>query len=400
MVRKLLFTAAAIVFLNFPALAEEPPLPPTYSGVYQPMGVDEIGLWRRDDELERSLASSPMVVRDDDLTQYVRSVLCKTVGENRCSAVRIYLVREPMFNASMTPNGTMRVFSGLLLRTRNEAELGAILGHEFGHFEMRHTLSEFKERRTGTDILAWASVLAAMAPGRDVRQSYRDLEVAVYGDIYRFGRNQEREADFLRISYLNQSDLRPQAASSVWLNVIGEAEASASVRGLKKPNFTAIAFAASHPPNAERAAYLSMLADPQGYTRDDGASRYREMLAPWLPMFLDDQVKLNDFGATEYIIGNLAENGWTAPLLFARGELYRARGAQRDLVNAIDFYNGAIKQDPEHAGAYRGLGLSLIKTGRTSEGQAALAKFLEIKPHASDAKMIKLMLPTGAKANE
>ncbi|UIP08235.1 M48 family metalloprotease [Erythrobacter sp. SDW2] len=270
-----------------------------------------------------------------------------------------------------------------------------MLGHEFGHFEKRHSLYEFKKKRTGTDILAWASVLAAMAPSRDVRQSYRELEVAVYGEIYRYGRDQEREADLLGVSYLNKSGLRPQAASSVWLNVIGEAEASASVRGLKKPNFTAIAFAASHPPNAERATYLSLFADPEGYLRDDGEARYREMLAPWLPIFLDDQVKLNDFGATEYILGNLAEHGWTAPLLFARGELYRARGAQRDLVNAINFYSGAIEQDPELAGAYRGLGLSLIKTGRTSEGQAALTRYLELEPEASDTKMIRLMLPTG-----
>ena len=395
MIRTLLTSLAASSILSTPLLAEEPPLPPPYEGVYQPQGVDEIGFWREDDERERILAASALVIRDERLADYVKEVLCKAVGQDRCNSVRIYIIREPIFNASMSSNGTMRVFSGLLLRVRDEAELGAVLGHEFGHFEKRHVLNRFKKARTGTDLLTWASVLASMAPSNDVRQGYRNLEVAVYGDLFRYSRDNEREADILGISYLNQSRLRPQAASNVWMNVMAEAEASAQVRGLKKPNFSAIAFAASHPPSLERATYLSALANPEGYFWEDGKERYQEMLAPWLPMFLDDQVKLNDFGATEFILGNLAEQGWTAPLLYARGELYRARGAQRDLVNAAGFYSEAIALEPDHAAAHRGLGLSLIKTGQKTEGQTALARYLELEPEASDAKMIQLMLPAG-----
>lgn len=138
-----------------PLAAEKPALPPPYEGVYQPVGVDEIGFWRENDEHERILATSPLVIRDERLNEYLGQVLCRTVGHDRCEAVRIYVVRDPIFNASMTPNGTMRVYSGLLMRVRNEAELAAVLGHEFGHFEKRHSLNKFKQRRTGTDILAW-----------------------------------------------------------------------------------------------------------------------------------------------------------------------------------------------------------------------------------------------------
>ncbi|MGQ3178778.1 MAG: M48 family metallopeptidase, partial [Blastomonas fulva] len=75
-------------------------------------GVDEIGLWREMDEDERVLAQSDLVIRDEALTGYVRKVLCDTVGADRCGAVRIYVLRQPEFNASMAPNGTMQVFSG------------------------------------------------------------------------------------------------------------------------------------------------------------------------------------------------------------------------------------------------------------------------------------------------
>lgn len=382
-----------------PATAAPAPVPPPYAGAYQPRGVDEIGLWRELDDEERALAASNLVVRDENLTAYVRQILCDTVGTDRCGAARIYILRVPVFNATMTANGTMRVFSGLLLRVRNEAELGAVLGHEFGHFENRHSLEHFRSARSGTDILAWGALLASMAPSYGMQRTYQDLEVSVYGALYRYKRNQEREADLLGLGYLNRSKLRPQAASQVWQNLIGEMQASARVRGLKAPNFDAVAFTASHPPEGERAAYLAELALTDAASRDDGGERYRAALAPWLPLFLDDQIKLNDFGGSEYLIESLAESGWTPQLWFARGELYRTRGAQRDLVHATEFYSHAIEMDAGMADAYRGLGLSLFKTARRTEGQAALRKYLELRPNASDANMIRMMIPKEGTSN-
>ena len=388
--------AALALVLAAPAFAagktKPAPPPPPYAGVYQPKGVDEVGLWREDDESERALANSPIVLRDEALTAYVKGVLCTAVGPDRCNATRVYILREPTFNATMSPNGTMRVYSGLLLRVRSEAELAALLGHEFGHFEKRHSLKDFKARRTGSDILTWASVLVSMSPSYDVHRSFRDLELSVYGAFYRFNRDQEREADLIGLGYLNASSFRPQAASKVWQNLMEELQASAVSRGMKNPRFNAIAFTATHPPEAERAAYLGALAAPEGETRDDGAARYREALAKWLPVFLVDQVKLNDFGGSEYLINALAQDGWTPWLWQARAELFRTRGAQRDLVHAADFYAKAIALDPQLADAHRGHGLALIKTGKGTEGRAALERYLELKPEASDAAMIRMTI--------
>jgi hypothetical protein len=369
------------------------PPPPPYAGVYQPQGVDEIGLWREDDEREAKLAHSPLVIHDEALTGYVCRVLCAAVGEDRCNATRVYVVRVPVFNASMSPNGTMLVYSGLLLRVRSESELAAVLGHEFGHFEKRHLLSQFKARRTGTDLLSWAAVLGSMAGPQGAR-SFNDLQLSVLGNIYRFGRDQEREADLVGLGYLNASTMRPGAASRVWRTLIQEREASAAARGLRKPDFNRVAFFDSHPPDGERADYLYALAAPDGETRDEGTERYAAAMAPWLPPFLDDQIKLNDFGASDFIITHLAESGWTAPLWRARGDLFRRRGQPRDLMNAADFYAKAVALDPQLAEAQRGLGLSLVKTGRTMEGAAALRRYLHLKPGAADAAMIGMILST------
>jgi beta-barrel assembly-enhancing protease len=390
-----LLAGALLMLGTRPAYAQKVAVLPPYAGIYQPQGVDEIGWWREDDERERVLAASPLIIRDEKLTGYIKTVLCTTVGTDRCGSVRIYVLREPIFNASMSPNGTMRVFSGLLLRVRNEAELGAVLGHEFGHFERRHTLNRFKAQRSGTDLLAWSGLVFSMAGGYRPLGSYRDLQWAIYGDLFRYGRDQEREADALGIGYLNQSSLPPQAAAIVWQNLMAEFEASARARGLRKPNFKTVAFTASHPPEGERAGYLTTMATPDGARRDDGAARYRAALGPWLPLLLEDQIKLNDFGASDYLIQNLANDEWTADLWFARAELYRTRGNQRDFANAVQFYGNAIGLNDGLSAAHRGLGLALIKSGRLVDGQAALQRYLQLSPDASDAKMIRLMVPGG-----
>ena len=63
-----LFAAAALTTSSLAATkAKVQPAPPPapYAGAYQPQGVDEIGLWRQDDEVERKLALSPLVIRDE-----------------------------------------------------------------------------------------------------------------------------------------------------------------------------------------------------------------------------------------------------------------------------------------------------------------------------------------------
>ncbi|MFD1789011.1 M48 family metalloprotease [Sphingomonas floccifaciens] len=368
------------------------PPPPPFTGAYQPQGVDEIGIWREDDESERAMQNSPLVIRDEALNAYVRRVLCATVGADRCASVRTYILRVPLFNASMSPNGTMRIYTGLLLRASSEAELGAVLGHEFGHFERRHSLQRFKAQRSSADVLSWAALLTSMAGTRQAYRDFNSIQISVLGTLQRFNRDQEREADMLGIGYLNGGELRPHSASRMWRTLIMESEASASARGLRKPDFEHNSFFSSHPASGERADYLYALAAPDTEARQDGADRYAAALGPWRTMFLDDQIALNDFGASDFIITHLAEAGWTADLWRARGDLFRGRGHPRDLMNAADFYGKAVAMQPDLASAQRGLGLSLVKTGRIAEGRAALQRYLQLAPDAPDAAMIGMTI--------
>lgn len=366
---------------------------PPYAGAYQPQGTDERGLWMMADEDERKLRDSQIVIRDPALNAYVREILCRTVGEDRCGSARIYIMRVPDFNASMSPNGTMRVYSGLLLRARNEAELASVLGHEFAHFEMRHTLDGFRRARTGSDILAWTTLLgtaASMYGG--VRTGYIDSSFSIFGALSHYQREDERASDILGLSYVARAGYRPLAAADVWDNMMSETDARRVARGQRSIRYDGVAFFASHPTNLQRATYLRNMATLLPAAQFDGRDRYQEVMGPWIREFLSDQIKLNDFGTTEYILGRLAETGWTGPLLFARGELYRTRGNPRDLVQAAEFYSAALNTDPTQIEAYRGLGLSLLRTGSVAEGRAAISSYLQAKPDASDAAMLRALV--------
>ena len=360
--------------------------PPPYTAAYQPTTVDERGMWQQADEQERTLRDSPAVLRDSALNAYVHGVLCRAVGEDRCRTTRIYIVRIPAFNATMYPNGMMTVWTGLLLRVRDEAELAAVLGHEFGHFELRHTLTGFKRDRTMTDIMAWASVLAPYNSGA--------LTNSLVGLHFSFSRGQETDADLMGLRYLRAARYRPAAAPRVWERIMAEEDATAFGRRRKVTHRYTAGFFDDHPTELTRAAHLRTAAGPDLETGDEGTDTFVAAMRPWRPQFLSDQIKLNDFGGSEYLLAQLADQEWSPDLLYARAELYRTRGNPRDLVSAAEFYQAAIDGGYTDPAAWRGLGLSLLRSQRFEWGRAALTTYLAKAPDATDRAAMTMLIGT------
>jgi len=361
---------------------------PTYTPAYQPTTVDERGIWMQADERERMLRDSPLRIRDGQLEAYVRDVLCREVGAGRCQGVRVYVMEIPAFNASMMPNGCMEVWSGLLLRTRNEAELAAVLGHEFGHFELRHSLMAFKAARGATDAMAWISVLGAVT-GTAIGAA----NLALVGSFYRFNRAQETDADLIGFKYMAASNYPSKAAADIWQRIMAERDATMVDRGRKPRQSYTSGFFDSHPTNLDRATYLTAEAAKTPGGTDDRGKEYRAAVAPYLPRLLNAQIKLNDFGGSDYILNSLsADSGWTGDLLFARAELYRARGNPRDLQMATIWFKEAKAAGYAAPELDRDLGLALLRNGQRDEAKQALMSYLTAHPDANDAKMIRTLV--------
>ena len=355
---------------------------------YKPTDKDERGLWMQMEEEERDLKTSPFLIHDADLHAYVRGVLCRTVGDEACRSVRIYLIRSPYFNAAMAPNGMMHVYSGLLLRMRSEAELAAVLAHEFGHFEQQHSLKQFRDLRAKTNAMTWFSFVP-----------YVGLlgQLAVVGSVFTFSQGMEKEADLASIDYLVGGGYQPAAASGIWTQLRAEMDATAAARQQKSRKDKNGGFFATHPNSADRMNYLAAEAKKKSSAASRvGDAEYRAAMSKWWPQFIDDQIKLNDFGGTEFLLKQLSEGGWTGDLLYARAELLRARGNAADFTLAAELYEKSIAAGSAEgakplAENWRGLGLAKLRSGAQADGRAALKKYLDSRPDAADRAMIAML---------
>lgn len=361
------------------------PAPVIVGPGYQPQDKDERGLWFQVDEIEREIKASNFVMHDPGLNAYVRRVFCHTVGEAECRDVRVYLVRSPEFNAQMAPNGMMLVFSGLFLRTRDEAQLAAVLGHEYTHYANRHSLRSFRDVKGKTGALAFLSVMPVTSYGAAAILSATQL--ALVSSIFSFSRDMERDADAGSIPLLQRAGYDAGAASRIWDQILRESDATAAARNRKTSNARRPGgIYDSHPTSQERLDTLKQLAT--GMAGKIERESYRRAMAPFWNDLIDDQIKLNDFGATEFLITNAASEGWTTELYYARGELYRGRGKPDDLKQAIGFYQQAITLGDAPASAWRGLGLAQLRSGDKAGGQASLKHYLDVRADAPDRAMI------------
>lgn len=347
---------------------------------YQPQDRDERGLWLIAEENERELKHSSFVVRDPAINAYVRGVLCRLVGDSECADIRIYVLRVADFNASMSANGVMIVNTGLLMRMQDEAELAAVIGHEFAHYRYRHLLLGFREARGKATLAVWLGMTIGLIG-----------TLAALGGYFEYTRDMEAQADAESVPLLTRAGYDPARAAQIWQQIRDEADATAAARKTKSRKDKDRSIWATHPPTADRLAVLTKLAAPHSGTGEIAGDRYRAAFASFWPMLIDDEIKRNDFGSTEFLLGNLAQGKWSANLLYARGELYRARGRPEDLGAAIDFYRQAVAQGAAPAEVYRGIGLAELRRGQLSEGKSALRQYLALRPDATDRQILAAM---------
>jgi predicted Zn-dependent protease len=362
---------------------------------FRPTDKDEIGLWQQMERVEEEVAGSNLVMKDAGVDAYVRDLIGK-VGGPAAKDMRIYVLRVPEFNAMMFPSGFAVVFSGLLLRMRSEAQLAGVIAHESGHFLRRHMIRQWRDMRRKTDILSIGAMLAGVG-GAGAGVYLGDyVQLAQLGTIlslFRYSRELEAEADAMGLKLIAEAGYSPIEMSNIWAQLIGELDASARYR--RKHRERRIDLFETHPAEETRMADLKVSAAEMtvpGRTYDARRAAYLQAIAPIRPMLLDDQVKLNDPGASQYVIETLAIDGWNGLLRFYEGEIWRLRNRRGDMARAEQSYAIAVAYPDAPPDAWRWHGLALIKQGRTGEAKAALARYLAMKPDAVDAAYIRQMI--------
>ena len=362
---------------------------------YRAVDQDEKGLWQQMERVEEEVAGSNLLIKDPALTRYLGGLI-GNVGGPAARDMRIYLARIPEFNAVMFPTGFAVVFSGLLLRMRNEAQLAGVIAHESAHFLRKHQLRLWRDMRRKTDVFSFLAMGAGVAGGAAGIYAGDLVQLAQLGAILsllKYNRPMEAEADAMGVRLLAEAGYDPTGMSETWQQLIAELDLSAKYRRKKRERDFSLF--STHPVPESRMADLKISAAEAkvpGRPYDAYRDRYLAALANIRPTLLDDQVKLNDPGASQYIVETLARDGWNGLLRFHEGEIWRLRNRRGDDTRAAQGYAAAILYPDAPPDAWRWHGIMLMKQGRAVEARAAFARYLQMAPEAPDAPFVRQMM--------
>jgi predicted Zn-dependent protease len=270
----------------------------------------------------------------------------------------------------------MQIWSGLLLRMDNEAQLAAVVGHEVGHFLQRHSLERLRDAKSKS---AASVVMLPFGLFGLVGQ------LALLASVYAYSREQERDADTISVRLMTAAGYDSSQASEVWGNLLAELKA--------RPNAdaaTSSVLFASHPPSDERRETLRTLGKAEG---DKAEQAYRERMAAWQIEFLEDEIKRGQYPETIALLDRkLTIEAQRPDLLYARAEAKRLRGQDKDVEQALADLSAASTMPNAPAQAYRSLGLLLRERKDNVGAAAAFTRYLEAAPAAADAGLIKAYL--------
>ena len=389
-------------------------LPDIDPGQRPALATDEAGLWMVMDRMEKNLRTSGRLLTDTGfsavgltdpglvdqklgdvnlkagrstghaLHSYVRRIVCRLAGDY-CSDIRVYVVQNPHFNAMMAPNGAMQVWTGLILRTENEAQLAYVLGHELGHYLRRHTLQQFRDVRSKADFIAFLSVAAALA-GHGYVGPLANL--VALGSMYKFSRDQEREADELGFELMVRAGYDPREASRILEALMKEREAA------EDPD-QFILFS-THPATDERIETLKEMAEKavaDGGNWFVGKDRFLAATLPLRANFLRDELRQREFARSQVVLDRLFESGiGLGELNFFQGKLHRLRGQEGDKDKAIAAYQKALGFEDAPEEAHRDLGLLFFRAGAKDKARSYFERYIDARPDAEDGKMIRMYL--------
>lgn len=183
-------------------------------------------------------------VLDSKLNAYVSQTGLKLAGRSHRPQMpySFRVVNANYINAYAFPGGSIAATRGIMLKMRNEGELAALMGHELGHVNARHTAAIMSKSQI-TNL-----VVGGLAAYAGTKGSYGEIaaQLGMLGSgalLAAYSRDNERQADGLGMEYMVKADYSPEGMVGLMdiLNSLSKGKHSA----------TELLFA-THPMSSER----------------------------------------------------------------------------------------------------------------------------------------------------
>ena len=175
-------------------------------------GKSQLMLMSEQQEIEIDRSYAPVQfsadygkTQDPVLATYIQQTGNRLTGQTHRPQMpySFQVVNATYINAYAFPGGSIAVTRGILLSLDNEAELAALLGHELGHVNARHTAQQMTKGTLTQAVIGGLSIAAGASLGSGYGQLASQLGMLSSGALLAaYSRDNEREADTLGLAYM------------------------------------------------------------------------------------------------------------------------------------------------------------------------------------------------------
>jgi predicted Zn-dependent protease len=168
-------------------------------------------------QVMRQLRDEGQVIEDPEVTEYLQALGSRIVAQatgDSAQKFQFFFVRDNSINAFALPGGFIGVNSGLVLATRNEAQLAGVMAHEIAHVTQRHIARRIRSQgrqsiATVATILASILIGAATGSGDAAMAGVTAAQGAAMQQQINFTRSNENEADRVGMGFLAAAGFDP-----------------------------------------------------------------------------------------------------------------------------------------------------------------------------------------------
>ncbi len=302
--------------------------------------------------------------QDRGLQSYVQATgkLLTATTHRRQMPYNFHCVNANYVNAYAFPGGSIACTRGILLELENEAELAALLGHELGHVNARHTAASISKAQMANMAVGGLTILTSVAVGSGAGNLAGQLGQLGSGALLAsYSRDNERQADDLGMEYMARSGYGPRGMVGLMemLNSMNQHKAGA----------TDLLFA-THPMSSER-YQTSVNQATNDYRQYNGQPIYRDRYMDNIAGLRTIKGVIKKMQDGEEVMGkeqysqaeglfkqalNQVPSDYTGLLLMAKCQL-----AQKKDSEAERFAERAKQVYPDEAQAYHISGITKIR---------------------------------------
>ncbi|MEO0934567.1 MAG: M48 family metalloprotease, partial [Cyanobacteria bacterium J06641_2] len=194
------------------------------------------------------------LIKDKEVNTYINEIgqkLAKIAGRNEFE-YEFFVIPDKSLNAFALPGGKIFIHTGAIAKTKSEAEIAGLIGHELAHVVLSH----------GFQLVTQGNLIANVT-------QYIPYGGGTVGRILTFdySRDMERQADRLGTRLLTAGGYAADGLRNLTLTM------------KKQQKNAPPAWLSTHPGGAERVSYLEELINTNGYNRYayEGVAKHQQI---------------------------------------------------------------------------------------------------------------------------